>query len=461
MTNIGAFIAANRFGLGARPGELNAIAPDPKGWITRQITSAADKPALLSSFSSSRERLNDIAEAGKEDRKAGRMRAREIARDQFRPEVLAVFNHRLTTPTPFRERMVNFWTNHFSVSVGKSFLPTLVSTYQREAIRPHVFSKFSDLLTAAVLHPAMLVYLDNTRSVGPKSFVGSRRSRRALNENLGRELLELHTMGVNGGYTQEDVIALSQALTGWNIDYYARWPARRQARETFGDNIIIDAGISQFYSPLHEPGPKTLLGKKYSVDGARQAVEMIQDLARHPSTAQFIATKLVRYFVNDTPPPDAVAKIARIFTESDGDLAVVTRALVDLDEVWATPLPKVKTPQDFVVAGLRALGVDEITRPNRLLNPLSQMGQQPFTAPSPEGWPDNADAWVAPGSLMRRIEWARSAVVRYGNGLDPKTLVAQTIAPVLSTQTQRLINGAPSGVDAVAFILSSREFQRR
>lgn len=462
MTGIDAFIAANRFGLGPRPGELAAIAKNPKGWVAAQITPPEKTPDLLSTFSSSRERQNAIAKASEDqDRKAGRVRAREIARDQFRPELAAIYNHRITTTSPFRERMVNFWTNHFSVSIGKGFMPTFAAAYPREAIRPYVFSKFSDLLVAAVLHPAMLVYLDNARSVGPNSFVGGRRKRRALNENLGREVLELHTMSVKGGYTQADVIALSKGLTGWSTEYFARWPARREARQIFGNDIIIDAGVSRFYSPLHEPGSKTLLGKTYKDSGPRQAVLMLQDLARHPSTAQFIATKLVRHFVGDAPPESIVAEVARAYKNTDGDLAAVTRTLINIEEVWASPLPKVKTPQDFVVSGLRALGVNDIARPNRVFNPLSQMGQQPFSAPSPEGWPDTAEAWVAPGSLMRRIEWAKASAVRYGAKADPNAIIEETIAPVLSNETRRMVNGAPSGVDAIAFILASREFQRR
>ncbi|MEM9233830.1 MAG: DUF1800 domain-containing protein, partial [Pseudomonadota bacterium] len=327
------------------------------------------------------------------------------------------------------------------------------------AIRPHIFGRFEDMLFAAETHPAMVIYLDNILSVGPNSLL-SRRRKRDINENLARECLELHTLGVDGGYTQADVEALAAILTGWAVENqrYARQSARLEKR--LGRPVAEYYGAGTFIVPMHEPGPKTLLGKIYREAGADEFRAVTKDLTAHPSTARFIATKLVRHFVADNPPEADVNRIADVFRDTRGDLGAVSRAVVELDSAWANALPKAKTPQEFVVACQRALDREGISA-STLNGVLTPMGQQPLSAPSPQGWPDNAEAWVAPGSLMRRIEFARSLAARVGNRLDPDIFLEMTIGDVAGDETRRLVRGAPSGEEAIAFILASREFQRR
>ncbi len=461
MASIEAFIAANRFGLGARPGELDAIAADPRGWAKDQTRSSSHTPALLRGYSDTASRMARIMAARAPGSNAGAVElSLQIGREETRPELIDRFTIRATTREGFRERMVAFWSNHFTVQRNKAYLPAILTAYEREAIRPHVFGRFSDLLLAAATHPAMLIYLDNVSSVGPNSLAG-RRANRAINENLAREICELHTLGVNGGYTQDDVENFARALTGWGFAGMLPEQAAARVRSAgMGERPAAPGSFATFFPVLHEPGAKTVLGKRYVEDGPGEVVAILNDLAVHPSTARFIATKLVRHVVADDPPTDAVDAIAAAFMESGGDLGAVSRALVDLNAVWAEPLPKAKTPQEFVVAGLRALGADE-ARMDLLYAPLEQMGQPPFGAPSPQGWPDTADAWIAPEALIRRVEWAKGVATLVGDRRRPDQVLEASIGPVASDALRSVVDGAPSGEDALAFILASREFQRR
>lgn len=458
MTTKDAFIAAHRFGLGPRPGELARMKKAPRDWVKAQIGARQEMPLALTGYPSSRDRLVAMM-AVADGNKAAVKKSGQLAREIALPELVAQYSVRLTSETSFVERMVAFWGNHFSVDRRKGLNRSIASAFASEAIRPHIFGKFEDMLFAAETHPAMLIYLDNILSVGPNSIFGKRR-KRDINENLARETLELHTLGVDGGYTQQDVEALAAILTGWAIpnQRFAKQAARLEKR--LGRPVAEEFGYGTFVFPLHEPGPKTLLGKTYKETGAEEFRQVTKDLARHPSTARFIATKLVRHFVADDPPKRDVDRIAKVFAETKGDLAAVTRAVVDLDSVWATPLPKAKTPQEFVVASLRALGRDKINV-MQLNGILLAMGQQPLAAPSPQGWPDRAEDWVSPGGLMRRIEYARELAGKVGNRLNPDQFMAWTLGEVASDETRALVRGAPSGEEAIAFILASREFQRR
>ena len=307
------------------------------------------------------------------------------------------------------------------------------------------------MLVAAARHPVMLTYLDNARSTGPHSFAGQRRGV-GLNENLAREILELHTLGVNGGYTQNDVTEFAKILTGWSHGGLRN----KNSIQVLGPVH----GKFEYHDRRHEPGDKTILGKAYREDGAQEGLDVLADLARHPSTARFIATKLVRHFANDTPPPAAVAQIEQTFLRSDGNLAAVSRELIRLDEIWKRPLTKVKTPYELVVSTLRAVGLPRV--PERALaGSLRQLGHFPFAAASPAGWPDRAKDWLSPESLLRRIEWVRAATARFPRSLQPDDIADATIGPVITTHTREMIDAAPSGEEALAMIFASSEFQRR
>ena len=444
MSTQDAFIAVHRFGLGPRPGDLDQAALDPRGWLKRQLDpAAAAVPAPFAGLPSGAQRMGDLLHARQERGIPG---AQKLIRESFRETYVQEASARLTvqvaTATPFRERLVAFWSNHFTVSIQRPPVLGTVGAFEREAIRPHVTGRFYDMLLAVDRHPAMLVYLDNGQSFGPDSLIGQRRHR-GLNENLAREMLELHTLGVDGGYTQADVTEFAKILTGWTLT-----PPR-----------FADAGTFHFFPQVHEPGPKTLLGVRYQEGGVNEAETAFLALSRHLATARHIATKLARHFIADDPPAEAVARLARVFRDSDGDLKAVSNALVDEPAAWADPLAKVKTPNDFVIAALRATVFEGDGRV--VLNALRKLGQPPFDAPSPAGWPDTAADWISPESVLRRADWAMALAERNAAAHDPERLFAETIAPVAAKGTAQTVAHAPSRADALGLVLASAEFQRR
>jgi uncharacterized protein (DUF1800 family) len=441
-----AFIAANRFGFGPRPGELAAIGRDPRGWLKAQVAAPPALPGELAAMppaSDGMARFLKSRHGGQEAIMAAfRDGLTQRARDEIDARALAM----VLSKSGLVERLTAFWSNHFTVSSARFFIGPVAGGYEREAIRPHLFGRFRALLGAVVRHPAMLMYLDNAGSVGPAS-IGGRISKLGINENLAREILELHTLGVNGGYTQKDVTEFARILTGWSVEGLGRQQAA--------------TGRFHFVPAAHEPGPKTLLGKVYDQGGMAEGEAALDALARHPSTARFIVTKLARHFVADDPPPAAVERLASVFRASDGDLRAVTLALIDLPQAWQTPLAKVKSAHDFAVSAFRAAGLSE--RPERGFLPVFfTLRQVPFSAPSPAGWPDKAADWISPEALMRRLEFAqlagRSAERR---AASPEALLAATIAPVATPGTRQAILAAASPGEAVALTFASAEFQRR
>jgi len=437
-------IALGRFGLGPSPRTPDAVRTAPREWVQAQVR-AADVPQALRMFPSSASTMKALGEAAREGTEALKRVTGERYREVFAAEVMALVAHRVTTDAPFLERMVMFWSNHFTVSRAKAVIGPAIPAFEREAIRPHVFGRFEDMLLAAASHPVMLDYLDNHLSVGPASPAGQR-SGRSLNENLARELLELHTLGVNGGYTQQDVRAFAQVLTGWTHGGVA--PRKSTAPIT---------GTFVYRDRMHEPGPKRVLGRRYESAGIEQGRAVLRALARHPSTASFVATKLVRHFVADAPPAADVARIATVFLDTQGDLAAVSRAVVQLGAAWETALPKVKSPVELVISTHRALGMPSLRR-DTLLVPLKTLGQVPFSAASPQGWPDTADHWLSPESLKQRIAFARAIAAR--STVSPDELLTQ-FAPIATDQLRTWMSRAPSGDAAVALLLASPTFQRR
>ncbi|MEM7403971.1 MAG: DUF1800 domain-containing protein [Pseudomonadota bacterium] len=448
MRSIETFIALNRFGLGVGPHDARRVGGDPRRWLLAQIDSRQRTPARLERFPDSASIVKDIFEARRSGSEALRKTTRKHYRRNFGAELVARARHAITTDTPFAERLVLFWSNHFTVSRTKAIIGPALPAYEREAVRPHVFGRFEDMLLAAVGHVAMLAYLDNDRSMGPNSRAG-RRAKRSLNENLAREILELHTLGVDGGYRQNDVTEFAKALTGWT---HGGMVGRRSRRTI--------SGKFQFRAAMHEPGSKRVLGRTYPEAGEEEARRIMRDLVRHPSTARFIATKLVRHFVADDPPPGDVARIARVFSDSSGDLASVSRALVELPSVWEAPLAKVKTPYELVISTLRA--VDHGKAGFRVLRvPLQTMGHEPFNAPSPQGWPDRAEHWIAPQALLRRVEWLRAVAAKARVEQSPSAFLESLAGPAASAPTRRMVALAPSADAGVALVLASAEFQRR
>ncbi|HSE79867.1 MAG TPA: DUF1800 domain-containing protein [Alphaproteobacteria bacterium] len=442
MTQPGAFAAVNRFGLGARAGELALASGDPRGWLVAQLQATPPQPSRLAGLATGAQNMAQFQRS----RRQGAADAQRLIRQEFRTtylrEAVARTLTQIEAESPFRERLVAFWSNHFTVSVQRPTLLGLAGAFEREAIRPNVTGKFRDMLIAATRHPAMLVYLDNALSVGPNSIAGSRRGR-GLNENLAREILELHTVGVSGGYTQDDVREFGRILTGWSL----------------GRTEDGDAGHYKFQRLIHEPGDKVLLGMRYAEAGEDEGVAALTALARHPATATHIALKFARHFVADQPPAAVVSRLAQLFRDSDGDLAALSRAVIDTPEAWANPLAKVKTPNEFVVSALRATGF--AGDPERLVGSLRVLGQAPFAAPSPAGWPDIAEQWIGPESVLRRAEWAMAVALRAERAHRPDAFFAATIGPVADAATGAAIAGAPTAAEGLALVLASAEFQRR
>ena len=369
-----------------------------------------------------------------------------VIQKTFRAEALARLQRATLAECGFTERLVAFWSNHFCISASKGELARIwAGAFEREAIRPHVLGRFADMLRAVEQHPAMLFFLDNQQSLGPDSRAGQNR-KRGLNENLAREIMELHTLGVGGGYTQGDVSSLARIITGWTF-------AGRQGQLGVPGSFV-------FNTNAHQPGPQVLLDKTYDQAGLAQGEAALADLARHPSTANFIATKFVRHFVADDPPPALVARLRGIFVSTDGDLKALALGLVDSDEAWTAPLTKLRSPYDFLVASGRLLArVPE--DPGAYLNNLNLLGQPLWSPPGPNGFPDSNAAWGAPEGVKLRLDIAAQIGARLGNNFDPLDLLEFAAADAASVETRRTIERAESRQQALALLLMSPEMQRR
>lgn len=457
-SDIDAAIAATRFGLGARPGEIAAASGDPRGFLKSQITSkGADQPP--GEFPSVGESLAGYAEF-QADKKAQRMEmaAQTPAAAQGKPqrvrrnryvdpaeEFMARTQLGATTDAAFRERWTLFWSNHFAVAANKATMAALVGHFEREAIRPHVFGHFEDLLVASTRHPGMLFYLDQAKSVGPNSMGGSRR-KSGLNENLAREILELHTLGVEAGYSQDDVTEFARALTGWGF-----YNPNEQAPS--------DRDIFVFRARLHEPGARKVFGRRYAAGGEQQARAVLKDLATDPHTAKHLATKIARHFVADDPPPALVSRLEATWNRTGGQLDKVAEALIDAPEAWEPTARKFKTPYEFMVSGYRATGAAP-RRPGEL-QVLTTLGQKPFTPPSPKGWAEEGGAWSAPDAIIKRMAWSQAFAAQQGQRLEPVKVAQDALGARLTPTCATIIARAESRPEALAVLLMSPEFQRR
>jgi len=462
-------IAVLRFGLGARPGDLGLAAGDPRGWLLAQIKGAVPlavdtrltpSEEIFAAYVAARDEQQQMRrEAAATDAKVAFNAIREAYQPQYRAQVLARAQSAALTNRPFAERLVHFWCNHFAVSADKGVVFGLAGTVENEAIRPHVGGRFVELLTAVEQHPAMIAFLDNQFSMGKDSdaarfaarrFPGADAPKRQLgiNENLAREILELHTLGVNGGYSQTDVTSFAQIITGWSI-------GGGKGRLAGGE-----PGRFYFRENLHEPGAKVFLGKTYYEQGQRQGEAVLDDLARNPATARFIATKLVRHFIADDPPPAAVDRVARAFLKTGGYLPQVYAALIESPEGWDPDARKFKTPEDFVFSTLRSLNASP-SQPEEVVRTFELLGQRQYTPGSPAGWPDTSKSWDGSDALMHRVLWASRVAAKYERGLDPVDLAASSLGAYARPETLTALKRAASSSQALALLLMSPEFQRR
>lgn len=477
-----AIIALNRFGLGARPGEAKKIA-DPKKWLKNQLTEYPPKLSgnIVSSAEVAEAFKGFASNANSNDQDARRNAVRKMARIRQK-EVSSILYTRAVTEQPFIERWIAFWSNHLCVSAaGKAFMSSLLGTYEREAIRPYAFARFDQMLLASARHPAMLRYLDNVRSIGPNSMMAQRRGRNrsgrnqrsnrrlqaananrstdpniqrqrqnartGLNENYARELLELHTVGVNGGYTQKDVEQLAEIFTGWQL-------SGLRSRDA--------SDLQKFYyqDRAHEPGSKTVMGKTYYENGYQEGLKVIRDLAVHPETTKFISTKIARHFIDDNPPQSAIDKLSATWRKSGGNLRAIAETLIDLDEAWDPQYKKFRTPQDWVIAMMRATGYQTVSR--QVTNTLQQMRHEVWAPAAPTGYKDTIQVWADPDSLMNRAELARTfADKTRRDGIDPVKMLDVIDVSEDEQLHQILTNRSIKSTDRLALVFASPTFQWR
>lgn len=364
----------------------------------------------------------------------------------FRAEAVARLVRAGAAPVGFRERLVAFWSNHFCVSAAKSNIGrACAGAFEREAIRPYVTGRFADMLLAVEQHPAMLNFLDNAQSIGPDSKAGQNR-KRGLNENLAREILELHTMGVGSGYTQADVTQLAQLITGWTI-------VGREGR-------LGEPGTFAFNPNAHQPGSATVLGRTYAPGGLAQGEAALRDIARHPAVATHIASKFARHFVADQPDPGLVARLARTFRDTDGDCGALARALVNDEAAWSAPPTKIRNPWEVVVAVQRAFN-RPATDPGPTLNAMNLLGMPLWQPSGPNGFSDETAAWASPEGMKMRLELAAQFARQLKDAPSPADLVDEILGPAASAPTRQTVARAESGEQALALLIMSPEFQRR
>lgn len=489
-------IAMNRFGLGARADETPP--GDPQRWLLDQFDRYEPLPAawrgepgavaITTRFGEERQQrmADDTASSGtnvasdagesvmpgsaaspQAAQRANSQAARQATNRAIRREGVEIYrnavNARLTsaldTETPFVERLVHFWSNHFAVSVDKPALAGLAGSFEMEAIRPHVLGRFEDMLVAVEQHAAMQVFLDQVRSVGPDSRAALRADqrdpahKRGLNENLAREIMELHTLGVRTGYTQADVTEFARAMTGWTVGGIGGGPAAR---------FVADrpVGSFAFVPQVHQPGTRTIMGKAYGQDGEAQASAVLTDLSVHPATARHIATKLARHFAGDNPPPAMVARLEKAFLSSRGDLPTVYRALIASPEAWSAAPAKFKTPWEWSVSSYRALGVTEVPA-KAIQGLLDQLGQPMWKPGQPIGYDDTAASWAAPDAVLRRVEAAQRFASKAPPSIDARALAPQLFPAALTPMTAQALSRAESPTQALALLLVSPEMMRR
>jgi uncharacterized protein (DUF1800 family) len=465
----GAALALHRFGLGPRDGSIAAIAADPRGALLAELErphagliAAADLPAsgaenrAVFEYNAERnakqrleKRRQEAAAAMPGSETATVMEAKAEApatpaevplpRQFFLKEAKARFDAAFDAEIGFVERLVWFWSNHFCVSQDAT---VMAGAYEREAVRPHVLGRFADLLLAAESHPAMLIFLDNAQSIGPNSVAGINRDK-GLNENLAREILELHTLGV-GNYTQGDIISFAKTITGWTILPTVDNPEH--------------GGEFVFLKRAHEPGSQTILGQTYPDTGVEQGRAVLADLARHPATARHVATKLARHFIADEPPPSLVERLTRRFLDTDGDLREVATALVTAPEAWTAERAKIKRPGEWLAAMLRATGIQGGDMP-KLTGALALLGEPLWRPPAPKGFSDDNAAWL--DGLAERLDIANAFAQRVGGRVDPKLVVETALGPLASAETRQTIARAESRPQGLALLVMAPEFLRR
>lgn len=448
------FIAATRFGYGLHPDQRPPLDASD---LMAQLSPGGDfAPGLGGASMPERAQMFHeivrLRRANKDNShraelKAQRRRIEAMHRADVERRILTP----VRSPFGFYERLAWFWADHFAVAGQNIKNRALVGRFEADAIRPHITGRFHDMLRASSTHPSMLLYLNQNRSFGPKSKAGKRRGR-GLNENLAREIIELHTLGVDAGYTQEDVREFAELLTGLTFR--------------------VGEGELRFNKNMAEPGGETVLGETYGGGAPRidDIFRVLDNLADHSATARHIATKLARHFTSDQPDPDLIDHIAAAYKHSGGALPAVYEAMLEHPASWASFGEKVKQPFDFVVSSLRAVNPDEgeldvISRKRndrrRLFMPLAAMNQPVYRPPGPHGWDEAASAWITPQGLAARLEWAATLGQTMEPRIDPRGLVDTALGDAARDATRFAATKAEERWEGIAFVFASPEFNRR
>ena len=472
-----AALALHRFGFGPAGDLIAAIAADPRGALVADLDrpAAGSIPTNLPTSAVAARRVSDFRAEEQARQKLAQRAKKEAEANGAAPgmsdtvvqaalaatppgqktpenkepplpqqlllgEAKARFDAATGADIGLVERLVWFWSNHFCISADK--IPAMAGPYEREAIRPHALGHFADLLLAAESHPAMLFYLDNVQSMGAGSIAGINRDK-GLNENLARETLELHTVGVRSGYSQADVTSFANVLTGWT------WVNPDEPNH--GGEFI-------FNKRLHEPGEQTVIGRRYADTGLEQGRAVLADLARHPATAQHIAQKLARHFVADDPPAALTAKLAKSFRDSDGNLKEVAKTLVSADEAWMPQRQKLKSPAEWIAGVIRLTDAQETLPIGRVMNAQATLGEPLWRPPAPNGWPDTESAWI--DGVPHRLDIASEFAGRTP-GIDPMALLEASLGPLASSDTRATVARAETRSQALALLVMTPEFLRR
>ncbi|MEM1077096.1 MAG: DUF1800 domain-containing protein [Pseudomonadota bacterium] len=441
-------LAAFRFGYGPSP-----HAPGPRsaaGLLAslRPRNAAPDDWAARHALLTARQAARKDRREQKDGAEARNTAINRALRNQRLKDHQTRLAETVGAPSGFDQRLRAFWDDHFTIEAQASTLTLLLPHFHSQAIAPHIGGRFRDMLRAASTHPAMLLYLDQTRSFGPNSRAGQRRGR-GLNENLAREILELHTLGVDAGYAQRDVREFAELLTGlhWDAEGFRFRPQRA------------------------EPGAEELLGQRYGGNGAdlSPVLAALDDLAAHPSTARHLAGKLVVHFIGAPAPTDLVEEMAAAYLAADTSLMALYDVMLDDRRAWAPEFAKIRLPYELIAAACRGAGFNATQildqRPGMiardLLNPQARMGQIPWKPGGPDGWAEDPETWITPVGLAARLRWAQAFTRRHLGQHDPRAFLAATLGERASPVLRSAVAGAESREAGLALVLASPEFNRR
>ena len=441
-----AHIALNRFGLGAKPGGILRIRVDAKAALEAELNNP--DIALIN-----RPSLPAYAEACRVVHTNGEDALKER-------ELTARIAQHLIPEIGFVERLVLFFSNHFSMSVDKDgAIRATIGQLEREVIRAKILGSFPAMLIDVMRHPAMLRYLDNDSSIGPKSVAG-RNWGAGLNHNLAREIFELHTLGVNGGYTEQDIGALARALTGWS--FVRGW----EADGKYNGGNQWNRGRFIYRNNWHEPGSRVILGRTYPSGGESQCRSVLGILGRHPATAQFIAFKLIRHFITENVTPEMVTPVAQAFRNSGGSIKATAQALIDLPEAWELPLQKLRTPYELQIAEMRALNRDYPPDQRWPFNAaLDALRHAPWLHQTPDGYTDEDAYWMGADAMRIRLETAQlnaqSLLQLAPVDATPAQLADRLFATAISAESRSAIVNTPNKQYGLTMLFMIPEFQRR